>query len=239
MNYKKQVDDLIDYAELNEIIKILKVSDQNIFFVGGATRSILSKEYTNTDIDIVVPNIEDDVIEELNFQYNVKFFQSYRSLAISIGNFEYQINSFRKDVKSTGRHSKVAPAQTLKEDSERRDFTFNSVYINLEGEVFDFYSGVKDFYENHLRFIFNPIDQIQQDYLRALRYIRFLSLFKNTKTRNEDIDAILLLSKNIFDFVKEKKISQELKKIKDMPFSLNSLNFLKKHQELKDFLQFI
>ena len=52
MNYKKQVDDLIDYAELNEIIKILKVSDQNIFFVGGATRSILSKEYTNTDIDI-------------------------------------------------------------------------------------------------------------------------------------------------------------------------------------------
>ena len=178
MNYKKQVDDLIEYAELNEIIKILKISDPNIFFIGGATRSILSKEYTNTDIDIVVPNIEDDVIEELNIQYDVKFFPSYRSLAISIGNFEYQINSFRKDVKSTGRHSKVAPAQTLKEDSERRDFTFNSVYINLDGEVFDFYSGVKDFYENHLRFIFNPINQIQQDYLRALRYIRFLSLFK-------------------------------------------------------------
>ncbi len=140
MNYKKQVDDLIEYAELNEIIKNLNVSDQNIFFVGGATRSILSKEYTNTDIDIVVPNIEDDVIEELNFQYDVKFFPSYRSLAISINNFEYQINSFRKDVKSTGRHSKVAPAQTLKEDSERRDFTFNSVYINLEGEVFDYWS---------------------------------------------------------------------------------------------------
>ncbi len=222
-------------------MKLLKFKSfrSKYLFVGGATRSILSKEYTNTDIDIVVPNIEDNVIEELNFQYDVKFFPSYRSLAISIGKFEYQINSFRKDVKSTGRHSKVAPAQTLKEDSERRDFTFNSVYINLEGEVFDFYSGVKDFYENHLRFIFNPIDQIQQDYLRALRYIRFLSLFKNTKTRNEDIDAILLLSKNIFDFVKEKKISQELKKIKDMPFSLNSLNFLKKHQELEDFLQFI
>ena len=72
-----------------------------------------------------------------------------------------------------------------------------------------------------------------------MRYIRFLSLFKKTKTRNEDIDAILLLSKNIFDFVKEKKISQELRKIKDMPFSLNSINFLKSHQELKDFLQLI
>ena len=239
MNYKKQVDNFIKYSELKELVKILKLSNNKIYFVGGATRSILSEEYNNTDVDIVVPNIEDDVIEELNCQYDVKFFPSYRSLAISIGNFEYQINSFRKDIKSTGRHSKVAPALTLKEDSERRDFTFNSVYINFEGEVFDFYSGVNDFKEKHLRFIFNPIDQIQQDYLRAIRYIRFLSLFKKTKTRSEDIEAILLLSKNIFDFVKEKKISQELSKIKDMPYPINSISFLEKHQELRDFLQLI
>jgi len=224
MNYKKPIEHLIKYAELEEIIKILKISNKNIFFVGGATRSILSEEYSNTDIDIVVPNIEDEVIEELNNQFDVKFFPSYRSLAISTGKFEYQINSFRKDIKSTGRHSKVAPAQTLKEDSQRRDFTFNSVYIN--------------FHENFLRFIFNPIDQIQQDYLRAIRYIRFLSLFKNTKTQKKDIDAILLLSKNIFDFVKEKKISQELTKIKEMPYPLNSLHFLENHRELRDFLQF-
>jgi tRNA nucleotidyltransferase/poly(A) polymerase len=101
-----------------------------------------------------------------------------------------------------------------------------------------FIQGVKDFHENLLRFIFNPIDQIQQDYLRAIRYIRFLSLFQNTKTRKEDIDAILLLSKNIFDFVKEKKISQELTKIKDMPYPLNSVHFLENHRELRDFLQF-
>ena len=238
MNYKKPIRHLIKYAELEEIIKILKISNKNIFFIGGATRSILSEEYSNTDIDIVVPNIEDEVIEELNNQFDVKFFPSYRSLAISIGKFDYQINSFRKDIKSTGRHSKVTPAQTLKEDSQRRDFTFNSVYINLDGDVFDFYSGVRDFHEKLLRFIFNPIDQIQQDYLRAIRYIRFLSLFKNTKTRKKDIDAILLLSKNIFDFVKEKKISQELTKIKEMPYPLNSLHFLENHRELRDFLQF-
>ena len=239
MNYKKQVNDLIKYSKLKELVKILKLSNSKIYFVGGATRSILSEEYNNTDIDIVVPNIEDDVIEELNNQFDIKFFPSYRSLAISIGNFEYQINSFRKDIKSTGRHSKVAPAQTLEEDSERRDFTFNSVYINLEGDIFDFYSGVKDFQEQQRRFIFNPIDQIQQDYLRAIRYIRFLSLFKKTKTKSDDIDAILLLSKNIFDFVKEKKISQELGKIKDMPYPINSVNFIEKHQELRDFLQLI
>ena len=66
MNYKKQVDNFIKYSELKELVKILKLSNNKIYFVGGATRSILSEEYNNTDVDIVVPNIEDDVIEELN-----------------------------------------------------------------------------------------------------------------------------------------------------------------------------
>ena len=68
MNYKKQVDNFIKYSELKELVKILKLSNNKIYFVGGATRSILSEEYNNTDVDIVVPNIEDDVIEELNSQ---------------------------------------------------------------------------------------------------------------------------------------------------------------------------
>ena len=68
MNYKKQVDNFIKYSELKELVKILKLSNNKSYFVGGATRSILSEEYNNTDVDIVVPNIEDDVIEELNSQ---------------------------------------------------------------------------------------------------------------------------------------------------------------------------
>ena len=57
MNYKKQVDNFIKYSELKELVKILKLSNNKIYFVGGATRSILSEEYNNTDVDIVVPNI--------------------------------------------------------------------------------------------------------------------------------------------------------------------------------------
>ena len=128
---------------------------------------------------------------------------------------------------------------SIKEDSLRRDFTFNSIYINLIGEVFDFYSGVEHFKINYLKFIFDPIVQIQKDYLRAIRYIRFLSLFENTKTFPADLEAIMLLSKNITDFVKEKKISQELNKIYKMPFPKNTISFLKENNELRQFLDFL
>ena len=81
---------------------------------------------------------------------------------------------------------------SIKEDSLRRDFTFNSIYINLIGEVFDFYSGVEHFKNNYLKFIFDPIVQIQKDYLRAIRYIRFLSLFENTKNFKNTIKSFVI-----------------------------------------------
>ena len=239
MNYLNRVKNIKDYSNLDKILKKLSINEKEIYFIGGASRSIILDEYKNKDIDLVVPNLEDIVIEKLINEFNAKFFPSYRSISFQIDDYEYQINSFRKDIKYTGRHAKVSPAFTLQEDSERRDFTFNSIYINLLGESFDFYQGIEDLQESYLRFIFNPIDQIQKDYLRAIRYIRFLSLFQNTKTNAKDIEAIILLSKNILEFVKEKKIYQELQKINKMPFPENTIKFLKKYKELNllsDFL---
>ena len=68
--------------------------------------------------------------------------------------------------------------------------------------------------------------------------MRFLSLFENTKTFPADMEAIIVLSKNITDFVKEKKITQELNKIQKMPFPENTISFLKKNSELNHLIDF-
>ena len=201
--------------------------------------SIINNKYENKDIDLVIPKLHDNTIEKISNNFNSKYYPGYRSIAISDNNFEYQINSFRKDIHSSGRHTKVAEAQTLEQDSKRRDFTFNSIYINLLGNVFDFYDGVSHLKDSYLKFIFDPIQQIQKDYLRSIRYIRFLSLFQNTKTSIQDVDAIFLLSKNITEFVKDKKISSELKKIYNMPYPENTINFLKQNKELNLFLDYL
>ena len=239
MNYLKQVKQIIEFSHLKKILEILSINKKEVYFIGGATRSILSNTYNNKDIDLVIPDLKDEIIEKLSNEFNAKFYSGYRSLAITDNNFEYQINSFRKDIRPTGRHTKVAKALTLEEDSKRRDFTFNSIYINLLGEAFDLYDGISHFKNSYLKFIFDPIEQIQKDYLRAIRFMRFLSLFENTKTSDTDLDAIILLSKNITEFVKENKISSELKKIYTMPYPNNTISFLNGNKELNKFLDYL
>ena len=239
MNYLRQVNQIIEFSNLEKILEILSVDKKQVYLIGGATRSILSETYDNKDIDLVIPDLKDEAIEKISNEFNSKYYSGYRSLAIKDNNFEYQINSFRKDIHPTGRHSKVAKVLTLEEDSKRRDFTFNSIYINLIGEVFDFYDGISHFKNSYLKFIFDPIDQIQKDYLRAIRFMRFLSLFQSTKTSNKDLDAIILLSKNITEFVKENKISSELKKIHTMPYPKNTISYLTKNKELNMFLDYL
>lgn len=239
MNYLKQVNQIIEFSHLEKILEILSINKKDVYFIGGATRSILSDTYDNKDIDLVIPDLKDETIEKISNEFNSKYYSGYGSLAITDNNFEYQINSFRKDIHPTGRHTKVAKVLTLEEDSKRRDFTFNSIYINLLGEVFDLYDGISHFKNSYLKFIFDPIEQIQKDYLRAIRFIRFLSLFEDTKTSNTDLDAIILLSKNITEFVKENKISSELKKIHTMPYPKNTISFLNGNKELNKFLDYL
>ncbi len=239
MNYLKQVNQIIEFSHLEKILEILSINKKEVYFIGGATRSILSNTYNNKDIDLVIPDLKDEIIEKISNEFNSKFYSGYRSLAITDNNFEYQINSFRRDIRPTGRHTKVAKALTLEEDSKRRDFTFNSIYINLLGEAFDLYNGISHFKNSYLKFIFDPIEQIQKDYLRAIRFMRFLSLFENTKASDTDLDAIILLSKNITEFVKENKISSELKKIHTMPYPKNTISFLNGNKELNKFLDYL
>ena len=239
MNYLKQVNQIIEFSHLEKILEMLSINKKEVYFIGGATRSILSNTYNNKDIDLVIPDLKDEIIEKISNEFNAKFYSGYRSLAITDNNFEYQINSFRRDIRPTGRHTKVAKALTLEEDSKRRDFTFNSIYINLLGEAFDLYDGISHFKNSYLKFIFDPIEQIQKDYLRAIRFMRFLSLFENTKASDTDLDAIILLSKNITEFVKENKISSELKKIYTMPYPKNTISFLNGNKELNKFLDYL
>ena len=239
MNYLKKVNQIIEFSNLEKILEILSINKKEVYFIGGATRSILSNTYNNKDIDLVIPDLKDEIIEKISNEFNAKFYSGYRSLAITDNNFEYQINSFRRDIRPTGRHTKVAKALTLEEDSKRRDFTFNSIYINLLGEAFDLYDGISHFKNSYLKFIFDPIEQIQKDYLRAIRFMRFLSLFENTKISDTDLDAIILLSKNITEFVKENKISSELKKIYTMPYPKNTISFLNGNKELNKFLDYL
>lgn len=90
----------------------------------------------------------------------------------------YEVTTFRRDVETFGRKARVAFADTLEEDLQRRDFTINAVAWNpLTGELRDPHGGVEDFRAGVLRTVGEPAERFAEDRLRVLRALRFAGKF--------------------------------------------------------------
>lgn len=62
----------------------------------------------------------------------------------------------------------------IEEDAERRDFTFNALYYNVEDfSIHDYCGGLADIKNKQIRIIGDPRQRYQEDPVRMLRAIRF------------------------------------------------------------------
>jgi poly(A) polymerase len=87
----------------------------------------------------------------------------------------YEITTLRRDVETDGRHAVIEYTDDWQEDAMRRDFTFNAMYVDSEGEVYDYFNGIDATEHKVLVFVGNAEDRIREDYLRILRMYRFIS----------------------------------------------------------------
>ena len=88
-------------------------------------------------------------------------------------------------------------------DSERRDFTINAIYLDINGNIFDPQMGTFDLKNNNVKFIGDPQKRIEEDYLRIIRFIRFAFMYDSSNDKTTTSDAI----KQNLDGIK--KISKE------------------------------
>ena len=175
----------------------------DIRYVGGCVRKILNNENYD-DIDLAT-NLNPDQVKECLTLNKIEFFETgikHGTITARIGNQNFEITSLRKDVKTDGRHAEVTFTKDWKEDSIRRDFTINSIYADIDGNIFDPNNGVEDLKNGTVRFIGNSYERIQEDYLRILRYIRFFLLYSKKdhsndikKTIKQNISGVANLSK--------------------------------------------
>uniref|UniRef100_A0A3P8U930 tRNA nucleotidyl transferase, CCA-adding, 1 n=1 Tax=Amphiprion percula TaxID=161767 RepID=A0A3P8U930_AMPPE len=77
------------------------------------------------------------------------------------------------DVQTDGRHAEVEFTTDWQKDAERRDLTINSMFLGLDGTLYDYFKGYKDLQNRKVRFVGSAEQRIQEDYLRILRYFRF------------------------------------------------------------------
>ena len=195
-------------------------SNSEIRFVGGCVRKIINKEKVD-DIDLAVNLDPSDVCEALK-RKNIKYYESgiqHGTITAIINNTKFEITSLRKDVNTDGRHAKVKFLNDWKEDASRRDFTINSIYADIEGNLFDPFDGKKDLENGKVNFIGDAEIRIKEDYLRVLRYIRF---FLNYSKNKHDPKIIKIIKKNLSGFsnISPERLLDEFQKL------LRSDNFL-------------
>ncbi len=188
-------------------------SESEIRYVGGCVRKVINKEKVD-DIDLAT-NLDPTQVCKILKKENINYYETgieHGTITAVIDEYRFEITSLRKDVSTDGRHANVKFSKNWKEDAARRDFSFNSIYADREGNLFDPYNGKNDLEKGCVKFIGESNKRIQEDYLRILRYIRF---FLNYSKQPHDTELVRKLKINIGGLrkISKERLLDELKKI--------------------------
>lgn len=209
---------------LSEIFHKHNVS---LYCVGGSVRDCLLADdglVTKTDVDLAVPISPEQVIDILDNE-KIKYFTmgfEFGTITAIFNGANYEITSFRQDIKTDGRHAVVAYTPEIALDAQRRDFTMNALYYDNQGIIYDpLGCGLSDLEQKKVCFIGNSQNRIIEDYLRILRYFRFLARFGMD---NYDSNIFKQYDyRNGLKILSPHRIIHELKKMIVYPFASDAL----------------
>lgn len=159
------------------VLKTLENNNYESYIVGGYVRDMLLGNIS-MDIDITTKARPKEVLE-LFKEYDVKIHE-YGNVSFDISGYKFDITTFRKDIKykKSRKPEKIVYIDSFEEDLKRRDFTINSICLDLDENIIDLYDGRKDLKRKLVRSIGDPNRKLEEDALRILRAVRFASVMK-------------------------------------------------------------
>tara|TARA_B100000900_G_scaffold365023_1_gene340010 strand:- start:839 stop:2101 length:1263 start_codon:yes stop_codon:yes gene_type:complete len=189
-------------------------------FVGGCVRKYLSDDEID-DIDIATILSSADIKDKFK-NTNFKIIDTgikHGTITLISKKLKLELTTLRKDLETDGRHAEVEYINNWQIDSERRDFTINAIYLDIDGNIFDPQNGKADLKNKIVKFIGDPQKRIEEDYLRIIRFIRFKIMY-DFKVEPTTFKAIKLNLNGIKKISKE-RILVELYKILDLKNFIN------------------
>ena len=203
---------------MRRLLGALRADEGLTRYVGGAVRDELLG-FPVSDVDLATRIRPEEVVERLE-KAKIKVIPTgidHGTLtAVSDGQV-VEITSLRRDVSTDGRRATVAYTDDWKEDAARRDFTINALSADPStGEIFDYFGGVDDLRERHIRFIGDPLQRIAEDHLRILRFFRFHARFGSGEPDAAALEACTERANDLMALSRE-RIADELLKLAAMP----------------------
>ena len=156
------------------ILKKIERAGFLAYFVGGSVRDYILKRQIN-DVDIATSAFPQEI--KKIFPKTVDVGIEHGTILVLHEGRGYEITTFRTESAYADfrRPDKVEFIRSLDGDLTRRDFTMNSMAMNVEGNVYDPFNGQGDIYNKLIRTVGSPDLRFTEDALRMMRGVRFVS----------------------------------------------------------------
>ena len=157
--------------------------------------------------------------------------QSAREKSAEKSGERFEITSFRADIETDGRHARVRWSTDWREDAQRRDLTINALYAERDGTIRDCTGGLEDLRAGRVRFVGCARLRVQEDYLRILRYFRFLSRYGRLAPDAETLDSLRSAQQGL-RMLSVERVRDELQKILLTPDPARALDLMRRDGHL-------
>ncbi len=169
---------------LDDSLKLIKkITDAGFeaYIVGGFVRDYIMGIDSN-DIDVTT-NARPKDLREI-FKDGIIPKEDYGSVTVIFNNIRFEITTYRKEISyvSNRKPDEIVYIDNLYDDLIRRDFTVNSLCMDIEGNIIDLLGVRSDIDKRVIKCIGDPYKKFEEDALRILRAIRFMTVL------NFDID---------------------------------------------------
>ncbi len=216
-------------SPLLTLFDIYHQAGADIRLVGGCVRDSLLDVPIN-DWDLTTNALPE---ESLNICQNAGLHViptglKHGTITAILNHIPFEITTLRIDEKTDGRHAEVNWTKDWQQDAARRDFTVNALYADEQGYVYDYFGGIDDLHKGIIRFVGTPSQRVEEDYLRILRFFRFMARFGNFHHIHHDsliaccqrIEGLLQIS--------TERIRDELIKILIGPYRHEAIRLMEK-----------
>ena len=225
-------------SELKELMRLLSSSGKECYIVGGAVRDLLLGYKKFKDIDLTT-SLSVEQLKQIFDQNQIRFDDralKYGCLTVRNKKRNFQITSFRKDIRTFGRAADIEFVENIEEDAKRRDFTINAIYCSYSGQIIDPLGNLEDLNKIKLDFIGDPEIRIKEDYLRILRFFRFVAVL-DLKDENVASNNLPIIKKHIngISDLSYERVASEIRKIllaRSPSFALKLMNKVDLYKKL-------
>lgn len=192
------------------LIEKIEAAGFEAYFVGGAVRDHLLNKQIN-DIDIATSATPEEV--KAIFPHTIDIGIAHGTVMVIWNNHTYEITTFRTESTYVDyrRPEQVFFVRELKEDLKRRDFTINAMAMNKEGRIIDYFQSQDALRKKVIKTVGDPNERFQEDALRIMRGIRFVSTL-GFQIENETLIGIINNKHLLFNIAVE-RITIEFEKL--------------------------